>query len=416
MPANSIKSELKQAKQQSQELHRTGDYFNVLFTQGSRQIPLKTSDFSQEPQMNGVLHPVKLDSMSPFSQPPAPPPQQPLPEKPDTSRSVFPDANGQHAVKRTETERPGSSGKFSPSKSEAPSSQILSLIEALTSAKRQIDSQGDRVKQLENLLQQERRARESAEERNRRLLETRPHESCETESSSVGENVSNQLTEDTTMSSRNFFGDRHLQDMTGSRWVSDHGDVKMETLQEPPTRSKEHSESENHEVDNSTLQLQQKLDLMIKETDEMKLQMEKYRRRAEGAEDEKNSLAEIVQRLRDGEDKTITISPEGSPRRQSTEMATQTDSLSEKTPSGNAVDAATPGALVRSQFTNQNGSALEHIPNIQDLQKAISSTFTHPDYQHGKLVQCAPYASMLGVVLIGVGIMTYLNSWQKTDR
>jgi hypothetical protein len=32
------------------------------------------------------------------------------------------------------------------------------------------------------------------------------------------------------------------------------------------------------------------------------------------------------------------------------------------------------------------------------------------------LLQSAPYASILGVVLIGVGLMTYLNSWQKLEK
>ena len=417
MPTNSIQSELKQAKNQSQDLHRTGDYFSVLFTQGSGQIPLKTSlkDSSQESQMNGILHPVKLDSMSPFSQPPAPPPQQPLPEKPDTSRSVLPDHNGQYAFKRTEPERPGSSGNFSPSKSEASSVQILSLVEALTSAKRQIDSQGDRVKQLEDLLRQERKARESAEERTRRLLETRPRASSEAEKYSAVEDTFNPHIEDTTISSRGPSEDSFTQDTTSCSHKSDEVRNKVETLQGSSIRSREDEKRDNPEVDTSASQIQQKLDNMMREMDEMKLQMEKYRRRAEGAEDEKNSLVEIVKRIRSGEDKTINTTG-SSPRRQSTEMATQTDGCNDGKLHGDAVSAADPNASTRLQPSQQNGTATEHLPNIHDLQKAISSTLAYPDYQQGKLVQCAPYASMLGVVLIGVGIMTYLNSWQKVDR
>ena len=419
MPTDSIQSELKQAKNQSQDLHRTGDYFGVLFSQGSGQVPLKTSlkDSSQESQMNGILHPVKLDSMSPFSQPPAPPPQQPLPEKPDTSRSVLPDHNGQYAFKRAEPERPGSSGNFSPSKSEASSGQILSLVEALTSAKRQIDSQGDRVKQLEDLLRQERKARESAEERTRRLLETQPRASNEAEKSSVVEDRFNPHIEDRTMSSRGLSEDSFTHNTATSSHESGEVLNKVEPLQESSIRSREDEKCDNPELDTSTsqIQIQQKLDNMKREMDELKLQMEKYRRRAEGAEDEKNSLAEIVKRIRNGEDKTIHT-PESSPRRQSTEMATQTDGCNDEKSRGDAVSAADPSALTRFQPSQQNNTATEHLPNIQDLQKAISSTLAYPDYQQGKLVQCAPYASMLGVVLIGVGIMTYLNSWQKVDR
>ena len=416
MPTNLVKSELKQAKQQSHELHRTGDYFNVLFTQGSGQAPPKPplKDSSQESQTNGILHPVKLGSMSAFSQPPAPPPQQPLPKKPDISRSILPDSNGQHAFKRTETERPGSSGKFSPLKTETSSSQILSLIEALTSAKRQIDSQGDRVKQLEDLLQQERKARESAEERARRLLETRPRESCETETS-IEEDAFNPPSEHSAISSGSLIDNRYAEDTIGSRNELNKRNNATESSQESSRRSKENWQRNNHEVNASTFQLQQKLDVMIREMDEMKLQMEEYKCRAEGAEDEKNSLAEMVQRLRNREDNIVT-NPEGGLRRRGTEMATQTDSLREKSPTGDAIDATNLGPLIKSQSTNQNGTAVEHMSNLQDLQKAISSTLAHPNYQQDKLVHCAPYASMLGVVIIGVGIMTYLNSWQKVDR
>ena len=44
-------------------------------------------------------------------------------------------------------------------------SQILSLIESLNDAKRQIESQGSKVKELEDMLKQERQAREAAEDK-----------------------------------------------------------------------------------------------------------------------------------------------------------------------------------------------------------------------------------------------------------
>ena len=162
-------SELKQAKQQSQDLHRTSEFFGALLTlQPGEKAPKPTSDrLVEEPQTNGHPLPPKIDPMSPFSQPPAPPPQQPLPEKPDAARANNHDSFTQPSLKRSTTEKP-TLGMSSPTKNES-SSQILSLVEALTSAKKEIDSQGDRVKQLEDLLRQERKARESAEERARRL-------------------------------------------------------------------------------------------------------------------------------------------------------------------------------------------------------------------------------------------------------
>ncbi len=51
---------------------------------------------------------------------------------------------------------------------------------------------------------------------------------------------------------------------------------------------------------------------------------------------------------------------------------------------------------------------------IKELE-SIATTFAKRD-RAKMLEQSAPYASMLGVVLIGVGIMAYLNGWQKMDK
>jgi hypothetical protein len=111
-------------------------------------------------QMNGRPKMPRVDSFSRFSEPPAPPPQQPLPEKPDAlSRSA---SESFSPLKRSDTEKP-KSGTGSPVSRD--SSQILNLIEALSSAKREIETHGTRVKELENLLFQEQAARKLAEDK-----------------------------------------------------------------------------------------------------------------------------------------------------------------------------------------------------------------------------------------------------------
>jgi len=92
------------------------------------------------------ISPIK-DLKTRFLEPPAPPPQQPLPEKPDAP-----------SFKRADTEKPKNIG--SPVRSDA---QMSTLTDALSSAKKEIESQGIRLRDLETLLNEERRAREDAE-------------------------------------------------------------------------------------------------------------------------------------------------------------------------------------------------------------------------------------------------------------
>ena len=361
--------------------------------------------------MNGIPHPSQLDPMSPFSQPPAPPPQQPLPEKPDGSRSMQAEPVDVPSLKKVGAERPRSGENFSPTKLEASSSQILSLVEALTSAKREIDSQGDRVKHLEDLLKQERKARESAEERTRRLLEARSRGVGDDEAYSVEEEAFNPPPESVVQDDQTLPNGYEADDEGHNR---DGKVVVLNSLPSSPSRSIENLQRDTTEADASTSRLQERLELMVREMDEMKLQMEKYRRRAEGAEDEKRGLLDLVERIRDGETDASTVKMSGL-RQMSTEMATQTEGHpSSSTEEGNSLPKSY--ASGGKDSSHQNGKAIESIDNLHDLHKAVTTALAHSNPHHSMLTQSAPYASMLGVVLIGVGIMTYLNSWQKVER
>lgn len=150
------------------DLRQTDDFLTAIMKPGyaEKEKASKPSSFeSNGPrQLNGRPKMPRVDSFSRFSDPPAPPPQQPLPEKPDAPpRSA---ADSFSPLKRSDTEKtkPATSSPVS-----RDSSQILNLIEALSSAKREIDTQGARVKELETLVLQERAARESAEEKVKNL-------------------------------------------------------------------------------------------------------------------------------------------------------------------------------------------------------------------------------------------------------
>ena len=348
--------------------------------------------------------------MSPFSQPPAPPPQQPLPEKPDMIRSVLADASIQHQFKKFEPDRPRSMTS-SPVKPDAPSSQIHSLVEALTSAKKEIDSQGDRVKHLEDLLRQERKARESAEERARRLLDR---------SRGLGGHADGNVEEDafnppndTTSSEDKMQPNGYEADDERKRFGKRSPKSKSSPSSPPPT-DLDLMQRETKAVDASTSRLQERLELMIQEMDDMKAQMEKYKRRAEIAEDTSSGLAAMVERIRNGEIDAKSVNP-NLERRKGSEMSTQTDTEALANGHPRSPDSES-GPRTSKPPSQLNGGPVQSIKDAHELQNAVVSALARSTYRSDRLAQSAPYASMLGVVLIGVGIMTYLNGWQKVDR
>ena len=155
---------MRAARLQTNDLGRADNFFGALLSKESIKDAEKpqASESFKSPQSNGGSISVRSDAKNRFSDPPAPPPQQPLPEKPDVTRSS-PSDPSPPSLKRGTTERARSGTGLSPT-SEESSSQILTLVEALASAKKEIDSQSARMRDLEEMLQKERQARELAEE------------------------------------------------------------------------------------------------------------------------------------------------------------------------------------------------------------------------------------------------------------
>lgn len=430
-------TELKLAKQQSQDLHRTGDFFSTLLTLSpGDEMPKAPEGRSMEEskqQPNGISHPVPyIEAISPFSQPPAPPPQQPLPEKPDETRFAGSDSFGQPSVRRAETERP-SSFSSSPNRLEPHSSQILSLVEALNTAKKEIDSQGDRVKQLETLLRREKKARESAEERARRLIAG--------QSSSAGERQDGAIEHDAFEPPVDTARDLGLDQVPHSASVPIDGRSGTPIIP-TPSESPEDLHRQTEKVDASTTRLRERLDQMVRDMDQMKTQMESYKRRAENAEAERTSLAAMIEKLRaEGagqhnlsngsiikplkhattKDTTGTTSSAIEQGRGTSGLWNGTSSFP-SFPSSSLHSRKEPNGTVTA-----SGLATEKGPstNMQALEQDMAATLrayasgTGPAQNRGgrdAAIQSAPYVSMVGVVLIGVGIMTWLNGWQKVER
>jgi hypothetical protein len=364
---------------------------------------------TEEKQTNGILPPPQLDPISPFSQPPAPPPSQPLPEKPDVARFSIPESLPSTSLKRTDTERPRS-GLNSPTRTEAPSGQIVSLLEALKSAKHEIDSQGDRMKYLEVALARERKAREHAERHAQSLSGGHfPRQDHKT-NGTVDEEVFEPPLDSVELMDQDLTNGHKEQDEDKDK------DFLSRSASMATIKNTEDMHRDTKEVDASTSRLQARVGLMIKEMDEMKQVMESYKRRAEDAEEGRRGLAEMVENLRAGRGANSAV-PSLADSDSTLPGDSDANALSNFTKSPQSGDMDRSLVSPQSHRPQPNGSAA--MDNIQrELEKTVSSVLQQHSRQwggpgeSGRMVQSAPYVSMVGVVLIGVGIMTWLNGWQ----
>ena len=291
----------------------------------------------------------------------------------------------------------------------------MSLVEALNTAKREIDSQGDRVKHLEVLLNRERKARESAEERARRLMEG--HASPQSNGHPIG-----MVDEDAFEPPSDPSEDRDIVLTNGYHDEDDTEDLSSDAssiISISTVKSPEELRSETEQVDASTSRLQERLDLMVREMDEMKVVMEKYKRRAEEAEEERDTLRDMIQKIRASNALSNGQLSRKASSAEDDEDVDETITDSE----GQALESTERRISLSQQYARANGSASSPtatISDLKELERTVSTALQQtqrPDrgaWANSNLAaQSAPYASMVGVVLIGVGIMTWLNGWQR---
>ena len=373
---------MKAAKSQTQDLDQTGTFLTTLLSPEQRENKLESPqapENASQKVVNGKPRVSRIESISRFSEPPAPPPQQPLPEKPDVVRTSPIDSSNHTFLKRSDTAKAGAGLSGSPTGPH--SSQILTLVEALSSAKKELESQAARVKNLEDLLQQERSARESAEERARRL--------------------------ESNASARPVPEDVELADTANT----DYTEVPRPPRPWSEVNGTTHVPTADVAASTDDT-LQDQLDAMVAQMAEMKKDLEQYHKRAEVAEDDasttRTSLAEMVSRLRkenaaaaDEAEKELDGVLKGTDGAMSPDATTSTSSTSTLSKSG-------PYA------SNGPVRAPSRLP--EQLERALANVLRDSNGNPDMLAQTAPYASMLGVVLLGVGLMAYLNSWQKAKE
>lgn len=393
---------MRSARLQGQDLGRANQFVGTLLSKNDiKELEKPEAPEPPKPQMhmmNGSL-PFRPDPKARFSEPPAPPPQQPLPEKPNVP-----------PLKRGLTERqkqqPGSPAEgLSPIRQEN-TSQIIQLTDALNSAKRDIDTQTNRMKELESLLREERERREQAEGLAKRLEET---------------SAATTLVNGTADAAAT---------LPKSDVDNDTDSATRDAAVEEPAAAKVDSAAAATEAT-----LQAHIDMMEDQVKGLRSQVEEWKQRAEAAEAERDAdrktLAEMVTQLREEQAQRAAAEAQRQSRSRSRKRSASKSALTqadhptlpsqddeqadaEKRSVPNHVDGAATAAT--STSATAAAAAAGTASDGQDV-KAPSwpvppgSTTTSLSAGH-RAVQVQggmPYASALGVVLLGMGLMAYLN-------
>lgn len=385
-----FQNEMRNARQQAQDLSRTSKFLDALLSNEDikNQEKIEAPEAPKPAIVNGNNNlSFRSDTKARFSDPPAPPPQQPLPEKPDAARSQA----EVPSLKRATTEKPklGSSGG-SPVRQDN-LSQIIQLTEALNSAKREIDNQTAKMRDLEEMLQKERAAREAAEE------------------------LAKQLEGDAHLRS-NGTAKSHIEDVTleeAFEPVVGHTNGEANELPEEKSADINHTPSESEE-ETKQASLQSKMDRMLSEMTQLRDQVDLYKKQAEQATSERDAdrktLAEMIRQIRQRDEEALKAA---------TAARARTRSRSNGRERGSTITSRDPSR--GRSVANRGDPSLDRISEDLDdkptLSRAntITPTTRSPSTRalsDQAIRESLPYASMISVVLIGMGLMAYINGWQ----
>lgn len=316
-----------------------------------------------------------------FSDPPAPPPQAPLPEKPDAALQRTGSGLGlfqPSSLSRSDTEKPKLGNTYSPVKTTetlASAVQIANLVESLSKTKQEVEVQSARLREVEDMLVQERVRREDAEERAKRLEK-----------------------------------ERNLPDAQRS----------ISTQQEEPATSiEEQSEAKNDEV--STKKLQERLDQLLVEFREVKATAERWKLDKEQAEkerdeerEERKTLAEMVEQFRAQETERVEKEKKREVKRGRRRSRSASAGSSKPRGITDGTDEAETNAMQSDvpKGAQQNGHPLvqQNHPQGSDTSDTNAVVQRDPHY-----AQAAPYVSAVSVVFLGVAIMALINNWQRGE-
>ncbi|PWW72957.1 hypothetical protein C7212DRAFT_366541 [Tuber magnatum] len=402
MVVKKLNHELQAAKQQSQDLQRTSEVFDSLLS--SRPIAaLGHIAPSANPAPTDPLPapPVPVHTGPALNQASASPliPLSPHLQEHLRGQPVYDSSSRNTPKLRSEkTEKP------------EPPQQSHGLLDALEEARRELQAKTDRVKELEETLKRERSAREVAEVRAAQL-----------------ENASRAVRE--TSRERGFkeFDAEKIRADEAIGLSDEVHELRNEKLLDGQLEALDEEDRDIHDddtvsvkVDPSTQaaaeaaeRLQRRVEQMMAELQSAREEIERYKRRAEVAEHEgiksRKTLSEMVEKIRKDEQARKLLHEK--------EAASQTDPVALRntgvqTPSENVEEAEdnfhsngtikpTEGKVAALNGGRNSGQMISKRSKESNL--AISKR------------DAAPYASIIGVMLIGVGLMAVLNRWHKAE-
>lgn len=384
---------MRNARQQAQDLSRTSKFLDALVSNED----LKNQEKPEVPEppkpqvVNGQPLSFRSDAKTRFSDPPAPPPQQPLPEKPDVARSQ---GGEMSSLKRSTTERPklASNSNSSPVRPDN-LNQIIQLTEALHNAKREIAGQTAKMRDLEEMLQKEREAREAAEQLAKRL-------------------------EDDVQSRVNGSAKPSLEDSTLEEAFEPPAEASGDDTKSPADDATVHPEVK----EDRTKFLQSQIDNMLSEMRELKEQVDMYKKQAEQATSERDAdrktLAEMVRQIQQRDEEAAALRAAAQARsrsrsdgRERSATVTARDPSRGRSASNRA--GQSPAGLDRIEEDTLDGKpTLSRANTITPTPRSPSKR----GVSNQVVMESIPYASMFGVVLIGMGLMAYINGWQPQPR
>ncbi|KAF2220374.1 hypothetical protein BDZ85DRAFT_35255 [Elsinoe ampelina] len=367
-----LNRELNLARQQQQDIARAKQSLDLLMK--GEAPPTEEVDEKKSLDAKSQSSPKKNrpDVNNHFPEPPAPPPSQPLPEKPDISK-VLNDPAIQPLLQRTDTARPS---MFDTSDH---TNALFVLTRELKAAKDQIPSLQDRVVLLEQQLEKERVARVTAEERAYQLEHGPRKDSAEPNGV------------DADMSK------------AGGSDLSGNEDKDSFSMSE----------------------LQSQLDRLQSNMFDMKHQMEEYRRRAETAENDRDEARQSLQEMIEHKRAAMTddVSTKGTRSSPDVDLDDKSE-LNGHTirPYGHGRQGRPiPIAALLEQaglgIKNEEGAMItrQQAAKLQGVLRREGLVEEGADWEavryHG-----LPGAAALGTVVLGLVVMRWLNGWEAVKR
>jgi len=377
------------------DLQRTAQYIDSILSADQQSSKKESS------QRNSPVEKTKGTSLKArFSDPPAPPPQAPLPEKPDVMHRLGSSLDLPNFLRRSDTEKPlSSSTNSSPSHGSSDlntAAQMASLAEALNAARREVESQSIRLKEVEDMLVQERVRREDAEERAKRLEKERKQRegnqawlhrpASAPKDDETCTPIDDEVAEETIVGAS-------LEDAAPSELRREFEKLKLEfsEVKAAADRWKHEKEQAEKERDAERAQRQSLAEMIERIRAEEEERLAKEKRKEERRKARRSSSTSAVDPTVENVETKVVETVEDCSGNDEEEEISKDESKK-----------------VAMQNGHVDGERVKDSPQVHDLGTLVS--------RNAQILHAAPYLSAVSVVLIGVAVMALVNRMQKGER